>query len=67
MQSLETKSSRPRPRRDLKHSRPRLQKTGLQTRLETETKSGDSITAYLHIIPYSLDNLIAMQQCQVRT
>jgi len=42
MQSLDTKSSR--PRRDLKPSRPRLQKTGLETRLETETKSRDSIT-----------------------
>ena len=39
MQSLDTKSSR--PRRDLKPSR--LQKTGLETRLETETKSRDSI------------------------
>jgi len=36
MQNLETKNSRPRPR---------LQKTGLETRLETETKSRDSITA----------------------
>jgi len=32
--------SRTRPRRDLRHSRPRLEKT----RLETETKSRDSIT-----------------------
>jgi len=53
MQSLETKSSRPRPtsfvtetrpRRDLRPSRPRLEKMGLETRLETETKSRDSIT-----------------------
>ena len=42
MRSLETKRSR--PRRDLRHSRPRLEKTGLETRLETETKSRDSIT-----------------------
>jgi len=35
-----------RPRRDLRPSRPRmrLQKTGLETRLETETKSRDSST-----------------------
>jgi len=31
-------------RRDLRPSRLRLQKTGLETRLETETKSRDSIT-----------------------
>jgi len=30
--------------RDLKPSRPRLAKMGLETRLETETKSRDSIT-----------------------
>ena len=40
--------SRPRPRRDLRPSRPkpkpRLQKRGLETRLETETKSRGSIT-----------------------
>jgi len=46
MQSLETKS--PRLRQDLRPARPRprprLQKTGLETRLETETKSRDSIT-----------------------
>jgi len=30
--------------RDLKPSRPRLAKTGLETSLETETKSRDSIT-----------------------
>jgi len=47
MQSLETKSSRPRPRRDLRPSRPRprLHKMGLETRLETETASRDSITS----------------------
>jgi len=33
-----------RPRRDLRPPRPRLQKTGLETHLETETKSRDSIT-----------------------
>jgi len=38
MQSLQTKSSRPR------QSRPRPEKTGLETRLETETKSRGSIT-----------------------
>jgi len=37
MQSLETRPSRPR-----------LQKTGLETRLETETKPRDSITASNH-------------------
>jgi len=36
MQGLETKSSR--PRRDMRPSRTRLQKMGLETRLETETK-----------------------------
>ena len=56
MQILEAESSRPRPksfetetemRRDLRPSRPRprLQKTHLETRLETESKSRDSITA----------------------
>jgi len=35
-----------RPRRDLRPSRPRLQTTGLETRLETETKSRDSITGF---------------------
>jgi len=30
--------------RDLRLSRPRLEKTSLETRLETETKSRDSIT-----------------------
>jgi len=39
--------SRPRPRRDLRRStpspRPRLQKTGVEPRLEAETKSRDSI------------------------
>jgi len=47
MQSLEMKSSRPksfeteaRPSRP----RPRLKKTGLETGLETETKSRDSIS-----------------------
>jgi len=42
MQSFETKSLR--PRRDLRPSRPRFQKTGLETPLETETKSRDSIS-----------------------
>jgi len=37
--------SRLRPRRDLGLSRPRLQETGLETRLEIETKFLDSITA----------------------
>jgi len=32
--------------RGLKPSRPRLAKMGLETSLETETKSRDSITAY---------------------
>jgi len=40
--------SRSRPRRDLRRSRPRprpkLQKTGVEPRLEAETKSRDSIT-----------------------
>ena len=42
MQSLETKNSRPRPRprRDLRPSRPRLQKTGLETSLETPSRDG---------------------------
>ena len=38
--------NRSRPRRDLRRSRPRLKKTGLETRLETETKSLDSITVF---------------------
>jgi len=42
----ERNASRPRARRDLRPSRPRLQKTGLETSLETETKSRDSITGY---------------------
>ena len=50
MQSLETKSSRPSPKSfetetETRLSRPRLPKTGLETRLETETISQDSITA----------------------
>jgi len=44
MQSLETKSSRPRPKSFETETRPRLQKTGLETRLETETESRHSIT-----------------------
>jgi len=40
------KVSRRRARdRDRNPPRPRLQKTGIETRLETETKSRDSITA----------------------
>ena len=45
MQSLGAKSSRPKSfETEMRPSRPRLQKTGLETRLETETKSRDSIT-----------------------
>ena len=40
MQILEMKSSRPRPKSFETETRPRLQKTGL----ETETQSRDSIT-----------------------
>jgi len=39
-----------KPRRDLRHSRLRLETTGLETRLETETKSVDSITAKKNIL-----------------
>jgi len=42
MQTIETKSSR--QKRDLRPSRPRPQKTGLGTRLKTETRSRHSIT-----------------------
>jgi len=42
--SFETETDT-RPRGDLKPSSPRLEKTGFETRLETETKSRDSITA----------------------
>ena len=52
MQSLETKSSIPRPKSfeaETRPSRPRLQKTGL----ETETKSRDSFTAtYIPCLHY---------------
>jgi len=53
MQSLETKSSRPRPKSFETETRPETfetetPKTGLETRLDTETKSRDSITASFH-------------------
>jgi len=49
MQSLETKSSRPRSfETETRPSRLRLQKTGLETRLETASR--DSIT--VHIFEY---------------
>jgi len=51
MQSLETKSSRPRPKSFETETKTRPEtfetetsKTGLETRLETATKSRDSIT-----------------------
>jgi len=52
-----------RLRRDVRPSRPRLQKTGLETRLETETKSQDSIAdIYSHtIIRKALHHFTATQ------
>jgi len=35
-----------RPRQDLRHSRPRLEKTGLEKRFQTETKSQGGVVAW---------------------
>jgi len=56
MQSLETKSWRPRPKSFETETRPETFETetpkngSLETRLETETKSRDSITGYYHML-----------------
>ena len=44
MQSLETKRPKPKSFETEIETRPRLRKTGLEMRFETETKSRDSIT-----------------------
>jgi len=66
MQSLETRArdwdrNPSRPRRDLRLSRPRLQKKGLETRLETPSLaersmkcSKNSILNFLHLFCCSL-------------
>jgi len=55
-----------RPRRDLRPSRPRLQETSLETRLETETKSRDSITGNL-TITFSAISITAILMIQSYT
>jgi len=44
--SRDLKPSRPGPSRDQKPSRPRLVKMGLETSLEIEAKSRDSISGF---------------------
>jgi len=60
--------SKPRPRRDLRPStpRPRLKKTGLDKRLETKTKSRDSITVIYTLKPkhFSEDSDISDESFQ---
>jgi len=53
MESLETKSSR--PRRNLRSSRPRLDKTALEMCLETEIKSWDSIIGSKNVGGYYVE------------
>ena len=66
-EELETETEILRDRdRDLRPSRPRLQTTGLETRLETETKSRDSITGmYLYNATIAVQFQSSQQKCSL--